>query len=287
MRLLFCRIDRLFPSFCGHRISAVILFTLLLSSCQDGGSPPAAGGTTSPSITWIPFATIATLPHDTTSFTEGFLFHDGQLYESTAYVEEVPGSHSWFGTVDPHTGKISPRVELPPDQYFGEGICFLKDKVYQLTYKERLGFVYDGKTFKKLGTFTPPGREGWGMTTDGQSLLISDGTSTIYFMDPVTFRTTRTISVTENDVPPDSLNELEFIKGSIYANRYRKDYIARIDPASGKVLGRLDCTSLVSAAKNKYPGSLELNGIAYDSTGDKIYITGKCWPDIYSIRFSH
>ena len=285
MRLLFC----LFYGFlAGARVMTILplaVLILLLVSCQDG--PPATAGDSTPTITWLSYTTTGLLPHDTTAFTEGLLFHEGQLYESTAHVDEVPASRSWFGPVDLHTGRISPKVQLAPNSYFGEGITFLHDKVYQLTYKEKVGFIYDAKTFKKLGGFTPPGREGWGMTTDGQSLLISDGTSTLYYMDPATFQTTRTLKVTENNVPPDSLNELEYIRGYIYANRYTKDYIFKIDPATGKVLGRLDCTSLVSATKNKYPGSMELNGIAYDSVSDKIYITGKCWPDIYTIQFPH
>ena len=286
MRLRLPRIDRLFPPFRCCGIPA-LAWLLLLGSCQDHPATdpdqPATGNTVRP-FTLIGFTTTGLYPHDTTAFTEGLLFHEGELYESTGHVDEVPASRSWFGLVNLRTGRIDPKVQLPRDKYFGEGICFLHGKVYQLTYKDRVGFVYDAKTFKKLGEFSPPGREGWGMTTDGQSLLISDGTSTLYYMDPSTFQTVRTLKVTENDVPPDSLNELEYIKGYIYANRYTKDYIFKIDPANGKVLGRLDCSSLAGATKNKYPGSMELNGIAYDPVSDRIFITGKCWPDIYTIR---
>jgi glutaminyl-peptide cyclotransferase len=235
----------------------------------------------------INYSVIRAYPHDTTSFTEGLLVHDGDLYESTGYTEEYPNSRSLFGTVDLKTGKIQPKVEIDKKKYFGEGIVFLDGKVYQLTYKTKIGFVYDAKTFKKIGEFTFPSSEGWGMTTDGKYLIMSDGTSNINYLDPNNFKLVKTLAVTDNNGPVDSINELELIHGFIYANRYTTNYILKIDPSSGKVVGKLDLSSLDNEAKNKYPESLQLNGIAYDSAAKKIYVTGKLWPNIYEIQFGN
>lgn len=278
------------------RISLVLSYIVLIyCSCGTGSSGSGTGGEGSvaeesnihTSAPLIGFAVTGQFPHDTSAFTEGLLVHGGRIYESTGYTEQVPESRSWFGAVDTMTGKIHPAVELDKERFFGEGICFLGDKAYQLTYKEKIGFIYDARSFHKLGEFTMPGKEGWGMTTDGQSLLVSDGTSTIYYLDPSSMQTRRKLLVTENGLPPDSLNELEYIRGYIYANRYTHNWIFKIDPANGKIVGKLDCGSLVAGVRNQYEGAMELNGIAYDPVRDKVYITGKCWPAIYSIQFAH
>jgi glutaminyl-peptide cyclotransferase len=235
----------------------------------------------------INFSVVNAYPHDTTSFTEGFLVHDGELYESTGYTEEFPSSRSLFGVVDLKTGKIQTKAEIDKKKYFGEGIVFLNGKIYQLTYTTKIGFIYDARTFKKIGEFTFPSAQGWGMTTDGTYLIMSDGSSNISYLDPVTFKLVKVLSVTDNNGPVDSINELEIINGFIYANRYTTNYILKIDPSTGKVVGKLDLTSLDSEAKNKYPEALQLNGIAYDSTSKKIYVTGKLWPNIYQIQFSN
>lgn len=236
----------------------------------------------------INYSVVRTLPHDTASFTEGFLFHDGQLYESTGTEPAMPESrHSLFGVVDQKTGKIDKKAELDRNKYFGEGITFLHDKWYQLTWTSKIGFIYDAKTFKKTGEFNIPVKEGWGMTTDGTSLIMSDGTSNISYVDPVTFRLVKVVGVTDNNGPVSNINELELIKGFIYANQWQTSYIMKIDPSSGKVVGVLDLSSLVDGAHTKYGPSDSLNGIAYDSTGDKVYVTGKLWPNIYEIKFPH
>jgi glutamine cyclotransferase len=235
----------------------------------------------------INYSVVNAFPHDTTSFTEGFLVHEGQLYESTGHVEEISSTRSLFGIVDLKTGKILPKVELDKKKYFGEGIVFLNGKVYQLTYKTKIGFVYDAKTFKKTGEFTFPSEEGWGMTTDGAYLIMSDGTSNINFLDPNNFRLIKVLGVTDNNGPVSDINELELINGFLYANQYRTNYILKIDMASGKVFGRLDFTTLDSEAKNKYPQAAEMNGIAYDSVSKKVYVTGKLWPNIYEVKFSY
>lgn len=273
-----------------NRKITVAILTGFFFSCNnasqnEASSPNALPG--APPPVNINYQVVNVYAHDTTSFTEGFLVHDGELYESTGHAAAAPSSRSLFGVVDLKTGKIRPKVELDKDKYFGEGIVFLNGKVYQLTYTTRIGFVYDAKTFKKLQEFTFPSEEGWGMTTDGAYLVMSDGTMDIHYLDPVNFTVVKTIKVTENNVPVEKINELEYIKGYIYANVYGKNTILKIDPANGKVTGKLDLGSLGNEARNKYAGALEMNGIAYDSVTDKIYVTGKEWPDIYEIQFPH
>ncbi len=263
-------------------ISALIAFAACTNSDNTSSNTTETDNT--PPI--INYSTVNAYPHDTTSFTEGFLFHDGQLYESTGYDSSFASTRSLFGVVDLKTGKIQPKVELDKKKYFGEGIVFLNGKVYQLTYKTKIGFVYDAKTFKKLGDFTFPSVEGWGMTTDGKYLIMSDGTSNISYLDPNNFKLIKILGVTDNNGPVALINELEYINGFIYANIYGSNYIVKIDPASGKIVGKLDLTTLDNEVKNKYPDALEMNGIAYDSLSKKVYITGKMWPNIYEIKFN-
>jgi len=266
----------------------IILSLFAAVACNNSSTPDATGEKpvdNSPAV--INYSVVKAMPHDTTSFTEGFLFHEGNLYESTGTEPNMPDTRrSMFGVVDPVTGKIQVKAELDRNKYFGEGITFLKDKVYQLTWQTKVGFIYDGKTFKKLGEFAIPVKEGWGMTTDGTNLIMSDGTSNISYVDPVTFRLVRVVGVTDNNGPVSNINELELINGFIYANQWQTNYILKIDPASGKVAGRLDLSTLYDSERNKYASSDTMNGIAYDSTTGKVYITGKLWPDIYEIKFS-
>jgi len=224
-------------------------------------------------------------PHDTTSYTEGFLVHDGELFESTGHVPEFPYTRSLFGVVDRRTGKIAVKVDR--ESYFVEGIAFLNKKIYQLTYKTQVGFIYDAKTFRQLDSFRYANAEGWGMTTDGIHLIMSDGTAELTFADPAGFRLIKKLKVTENGMPRDSLNELEYIKGFIYANIWYNDHIVKIDPVTGKVVAKLDLTSLGFQARLKHPDEDALNGIAYDAVADKIYVTGKLWPNIYQLNFPH
>jgi glutaminyl-peptide cyclotransferase len=174
---------------------------------------------------------------------------------------------------------------LTRGKYFGEGIAFLDGKVFQLTYTTKIGFIYDAKTFAKLGQFSFPSQEGWGMTTNGAQLIMSDGSSNITWLDPHSFRQAKILGVTDNNGPVSNINELELIKGYIYANQWQANYILKIDTASGKVVGKMDLSPVVSAARNSYPDAEVLNGIAYDSTSGKVYITGKLWPNIYEIKF--
>jgi glutamine cyclotransferase len=269
---------------------ALTLTLILWTACTNPSRQDAAAGEGDKSSDNTPplinYSVIQAMPHDTSSFTEGLLFHNGQLFESTGTEPSMPESRrSLFGIVDPKTGKISKKAELDRNKYFGEGIVFLHDKVYQLTWTTKTGFIYDAKTFSRLGEFPIPVKEGWGMTTDGTNLIMSDGTSNISYVDPGTFRLVKVIGVTDNNGPVSNINELELINGFLYANQWQTNYILKIDPSSGKVTGKLDLTSLATQAHNKYPGSDVLNGIAYDSTTGKVYVTGKLWPEIYEIKF--
>lgn len=271
------------------KIQHINLVLLFFISCSNNTNNTESNSIiVAPAITpTIEYNAINLFPHDTTSFTEGFLVHNGLLYESTGADPGLPQTNSLFGVVNLKTGIIDKKVILNKKLYFGEGITFFKNKIYQLTYKTKIGFVYDAKTFKQLSTFTFDSKEGWGMTSDSSNLLMSDGTSTITYLDPVTLKAVKRITVTNERGPVESINELEFINGFIYANVYNSDIILKIDPANGKVKGKLDCTTLVNQEKKYYPRALQLNGIAFDPVNDKIYITGKLWPHIYEIRFAH
>ena len=271
------------------RITAIALSSLLLAACNNSQKSTENNTATAPTntVTNISYTLQNRFPHDINSFTEGFLVYEGALYESTGATQELPQTKSLFGTVDLKSGKISTKAELNRDKYFGEGIVFLNGKVYQLTYQTKIGFIYDAKTFKKLGDFSFPSAEGWGMTTDGTSLIMSDGTNTITYLDPNTFKTVKTLTVSENGYAKDNLNELELINGFLYANIWTKDEIVKIDPATGNIVGKLDLSSLAREARLKNPGALEMNGIAYDAAANKVYITGKMWPNIYEISFNH
>jgi glutamine cyclotransferase len=225
-----------------------------------------------------------TFPHDSTSFTEGLLFHDNELLESTGSPQ---GSNfkSVFGIVDTKTGKINVKAALDTS-YFGEGIVVLKNKLYQVTYEDQVGFIYDAKTYRKIGQFNYTNKQGWGMTTDGKEIIMSDGTEVLTFFDS-DFKPTRTLTVKEGGYAKENLNELEFINGFIYANIWLTSDVVKIDPKSGEVVGRLNFTPVSYEVKNFHPYALEMNGIAYDAANDKIYLTGKAWPKIYEVKFSH
>ena len=251
---------------------------------RDNTQTPAETAPTTPVIN---YAVIKYHDHDTSLFTEGLLFHNGQLWESTGSPEQQTNLRSMVGITDLTTGKFTKKLELDRSKYFGEGITFLNGNLYQLTYKNNLGFIYDEKTLKQKGTFAYANKEGWSLTTDGKYLIMSDGTPTLTFIDPSTMKPIRALPVTLNGNPQDSLNELEYIKGYIYANVWVSPWIVKIDPADGKVVGRMDMSSLLADARNRDSKSDVLNGIAYDSTTDRIFVTGKQWPNLYQVGFAH
>jgi glutaminyl-peptide cyclotransferase len=265
--------------------SLLLLAIFFIGCANDSKTPePETPVAVTPAIN---FAVAATHPHDINLFTEGLVIHKGKLFESTGSPENLSQTRSLVGEVNLKTGQLDTKIELDRSKYFGEGIVFLKDKLYQLTYQNGIGYVYDASSFKRIDSFTYKNKEGWALTTDGQQLIMSDGTNTLTYLDPTSLQPVKQLSVTENGLPLSYLNELEFINGFIYANIWQTNYIVKIDPATGHVTGRIDLSSLSYESRNKNPNVDVLNGIAYDSASKKIYVTGKLWPTIYEITFPH
>ena len=215
------------------------------------------------------------LPHDVTSYTQGLFFHDGVLYESAGQYGE-----SSFRKVDLKTGRVERRMNFE-NRYFAEGSCVLGDRLYVLTWREQECFVYDIRSWDKLGSFRYQG-EGWGLTTDGKSLIMSDGSSTLTFRNPATFAAERTVTVTLRGQKVLYLNELEYIKGEIWANVYGTDQIVRIDPGTGVVRGVINLRNLLPVQLRTRATDV-LNGIAFDPKSGAVYVTGKYWPKMYRI----
>lgn len=256
-----------------------------MQSCQNNPKQDKQV-TAAPSIQAIDFKIKNTYPHDKTLFTEGLLVYKGELIESTGSPQEMEEARSLIGKMNLKTGKLDIKVELDRSKYFGEGIAVLNNKLYQLTYKNREGFLYDANTFEKLGGFKYNNLEGWGLTTDGEHLIMSDGTSQLTFLDPESLQPVKTINVTKYGQSEQLINELEFINGFIYANVWLSNFIVKIDPASGKIVGRLDLGSVFTMERSDNILGGEMNGIAYDAEADKVYITGKLWEHIYEIEFA-
>ena len=215
------------------------------------------------------------LPHDVTAYTQGLFFHDGVLYESAGQYGE-----SSFRKVDLKTGRVERRMNFE-NRYFAEGSCVLGDRLYVLTWREQECFVYDIRSWDKLGSFRYQG-EGWGLTTDGKSLIMSDGSSTLTFRNPATFAAERTVTVTLRGQKVLYLNELEYIKGEIWANVYGTDQIVRIDPGTGVVRGVINLRNLLPVQLRTRATDV-LNGIAFDPKSGAVYVTGKYWPKMYRI----
>jgi len=247
-----------------------------------GKEAPAADSTADADTTTIArtpswgYEVVATHPHDTSSFTEGLFFHEGRLFESTGEV-----GTSYIREVELTTGRAIRQRDLAPP-YFGEGTIFFGDKLYQLTWTSGKAFVYDWKTFKPTGEFTYDG-EGWALTTDGTSLIMSNGTPMIRWRDPKTFAVTDSISVTDHGTAVTSLNELEWVKGEIWANVWQSEQIARIDPKTGVVTGWIDLSGILKAIDRTGREDV-LNGIAYDAANDRYYVTGKRWAKLFEIK---
>jgi glutamine cyclotransferase len=215
-------------------------------------------------------------PHLTSHFTQGLVYYDGHLYESTGQY-----GASQLCRLDLKSGKVEQKFDVEKE-YFAEGMTILHNKVYQLTWQSHRAFVYDLKTFQRLDQFSYEG-EGWGLTTDGESLIMSDGTHKLRFIDPATFRVVRTIEVYDHNQPLNELNELEYIKGEIYANIWHSDKIVRIDPNSGKILAWIDLAGLRRPEDGGNSDNV-LNGIAFDEKKERLFVTGKRWSRLYEIR---
>ena len=215
-------------------------------------------------------------PHDVGAYTQGLQYVDGDLYEGTGNY----GTSS-VRRVDLETGEIKQIRDLD-QSLFGEGITVLGERIYQLTYKSQVGFIYDRSTFQEIQKVYYQNREGWGLTNNGEELIMSDGTNIIYFLDPEMFTINRQLEVYHDEGPANSLNELEYINGKIYANRYFTDEIVIIDPATGKVEGRINLKGILRAEHRK-PTTDVLNGIAWDKEGERLFVTGKYWPLLFQI----
>lgn len=218
-------------------------------------------------------------PHDVTAYTQGLQYVNGELFEGTGNY----GTSS-IRRVALETGEIRQVRDLD-QELFGEGITVLGERIYQLTYKSQVGFIYDKSTFREIQKVYYQNREGWGLTNNGEELIMSDGTNIIYFLDPEMFTINRQIEVYHNEGPATSLNELEFINGKLWANRYFTDEIVIIDPETGKVEGRINLKGILKATHRK-PTTDVLNGIAWDKEGDRLFVTGKYWPLLFEIKVS-
>ncbi len=254
-----------------NRFSILLLFLILISSqpvCSDNRD-----------ILHTPlfdYKVVNTFPHDEKAFTQGLVFENGMLYEGTGLYGKSALTMRTLDSIE-----VLQTYRLP-SSLFGEGITYYNNSIIQLTWRAGVGFIYDPSDFRVLTSFSFS-TEGWGITNNGHTLIMSDGTDNIYFLDPENLKETRRIKVTDNKNPVTSINELEYIKGKIYANIWKSDRIAIIHPDSGQVEGWIHLTKLVRKAggDNKIK---TLNGIAYDNENDRIFVTGKLWPEMYEIK---
>jgi len=215
--------------------------------------------------------------HDPTAYTQGLQYADGWLYEGTGNY----GASS-LRRVELETGKVV-KIRDMDQSLFGEGITVFGERIYQLTYKSQVGFIYDKSSFEEIQKVYYQNNEGWGLTHNGKELIMSDGTHVIYFLDPEMFTIIRQLEVYHNEGKADSLNELEYINGKIWANRYYTDEIVIIDPETGKVEGRINLKGILKTTERK-PNTDVLNGIAWDQEGDRLFVTGKRWPKLFEIQ---
>jgi glutaminyl-peptide cyclotransferase len=237
-------------------------------------TPASRGRGAASAVPMLSYTIVHTYPHDRDAFTQGLQFVDGVLYEGTGL-----NGRSTLRKVDLQTGRVLQKIDLP-QQYFGEGIAVLKSRIFQLTYQSGKAFVYDKESFRQLASFNYRG-EGWGLTTDGTSLYMSDGSEYLRVLDPGTFAERRRVRVAAAGSVLKNINELEWVKGEIWANVWQTPYIARINPATGNINSYVDLNGLLSAREMD---SVDvLNGIAYDAAGDRLFVTGKLWPKLFEI----
>ena len=269
----------------------ILLFAVYFISCNPNSSDPAPvepviqnSGLPAPEV--IQAMVMAEYPHDTAAFTEGLQFHNGKLFESTGLVKE-----SKIKQIDLKSGKTEKEYLLTDPTIFGEGINIFKDKLYQLTYQNHVAYVYNLSDLSKpIKTFNWQ-TEGWGITNNGTDLIISDGQpqGNLYFVNPDDFKVKRIVQVVDNFGPVNAINELEFIDGFVYANIWGSTYIIKINPENGHVIGKLETQNMLKSFYSNFPiheMDNVLNGIAYDSTNKKIYITGKRWPKLFELKLN-
>lgn len=257
-------------------IFSVVLFVV---SCQSENKVKPEEKTSNGkdiSVQKYSYTVVNAYPHDPKAFTQGLIYDHGFLYEGTGLMGQ-----SSIRKVELETGKILKQIKIP-DEYFGEGLTVQDNKIIQLTWQSKKGFVYDKNNFKKIDDFSYS-TEGWGITHDGHRFIMSDGTSKIYFLNFKDFQVDKSIEVRYGDTPVSQLNELEFIKGELYANIWQTDQIAIISTKTGKVTGWIDLTGLLKEGESQQPVDV-LNGIAYDSQKDRLFVTGKLWPKLFEIK---
>ncbi len=250
----------------------ILILLALLLACGNEKTDRTGDGLT------ISYKLKSRWKHDPEAWTQGLLIHQGKLYESTGQKQ------SYIGIVDIASGKTEKKVVLD-DQYFGEGITILNNKLYQLTWQSHVGFVYDAKTFEKIKEFSYP-TEGWGLTHDNHHLIMTDGTEKLIYLDTVTLKPVKTIQVKDKYGFATKLNELEYMEGFILANQWESNRILKIDPQTGMVVGSLDLTPLVQEAKMDNPRADVLNGIAYHTNTKLLIVTGKLWPSAYVLQLN-
>ena len=266
----------------------IVLLVLILSSCGDNTSDKPSDTvpvvSTLPAPTSIGYTLLNVYPHDTSSYTQGLQYLNGVLYEGTGNPRKE-NNISKLRKIEFKTGKVLKETFIK-GSLFGEGITVLGDKIYQITWEDKKCFVYNLSDFKLIKEFNY-NTDGWGLTNDGKLLIMSDGSDKIYFRDPNNFQEITHISVQDNTGLRNNINELEYINGFIYANVYQTDEVLKIDPGNGHVVGKIDFSSL----KNGYPElsappSDYFNGIAWDSTGNRLFVTGKYWSKLFEVRLN-
>jgi glutaminyl-peptide cyclotransferase len=273
-----CRIFNSFLWVFKPRLLLVFALSLLNLQCDTGSSanPPANAAPANAVVVKYGYQIVNMWPHDENAFTQGLIFVDGKLYEGTG--QEGKSS---LREVELQTGKVVRKVDVP-EPYFGEGITLLNGKIYQLTWQDHLGFIYDAQKFEQIGKFNYSG-EGWGITNDGHSLIMSDGSNRLRFLNPDSFSVTKTIAVSDGKTPIDQLNELEYVNGEIYANIWHDQRIVTIDPQNGRVTGWIDLSGLLQPG-DVHDEEAVLNGIAFDQSGNRLFVTGKLWPRLFEIK---
>jgi len=263
-----------------------LLMLLSLLAVLLNGVPISAKGADTDSVnnslnaTNIPifgYEVVNAYPHDPSAFTQGLVYEDGVIYEGTGL-----NGQSTLRCVDPEKGRVLQQTSLA-SAFFGEGIAIWKDRIIQLTWQSNLGFVYGKENLTRMGNFSYQ-TEGWGLTSDGKRLIMSDGTETLYFLDPSTFTREGEIRVTANGEPVKGLNELEYIKGKIYANMWPSNWIVIISPDTGLVVGAINLNGLMQESDTQGHRVDVLNGIAYDAKTDRLFVTGKWWPRLFEIK---
>lgn len=261
------------------RVGKLLAAALVLASCSSpvqvhAESTGQCGADTTPPVE-LQWSLVEQYPHDSNAYTQGLYVADGYLFEGTGRYGE-----SSLRKVVLDSGKIRRMVSLPED-YFGEGVALLDGRIYQLTWREQTGFVYDADTFEQIASFSYE-TEGWGLTEDGSRLIMSDGTANLYFLEPQSLERTGQLQVCDNEGPVTLLNELEYVDGFIYANIYGSNRIVLISPEDGRVVASLDMSSLAREHKPRAPDAV-LNGIAYDKVAERLFVTGKLWSFLFEI----